>query len=372
MALIKSSISRISVFFLIAIIIGGFPNYMIQEAYATTPTISAVTGSSASGDSTATTNIIVTFNTGVNATTADTAAAWAVVGNTVSSVTSILNDDVTCNGGSGGTLTLTITLGTALATGAVPVVTYNGTGPNISIKSCNSNDALVNASSSAITPVDGLRPVASSAATTDSTTIVITMSEDVTNNAAVAGDFAVTGIASNPSISSIGFSGSSITLNLSAAIVSGDTSIEVAYTGDATDIDDGATNNDLSTFSNLSVTNNPAASGGSHLGCWGDCTSPTMGLDKYETRMVDGGFSYNRNTVDVITHHTPFPLISAQIGQTNTVTVKVYDEYGAQGIRLVQFGLGLPEIGSPLDNAEAIIGIWLEYGGNNVEKSYNY
>jgi len=110
------------------------------------------------------------------------------------------------------------------------------------------------------------------------------------------------------------------------------------------------------------------SSGSNNYGCWGDCTSPTIGLDKYEKRMVDGGFSYNGNAVDAIAFHTPFPLITAQIGQTNTVTVKIYDEYGTQGVKLVQFALGLPEIGAPLDNAEAIIGIWLESGGINVEK----
>ncbi|MCH9042167.1 MAG: hypothetical protein IIB80_08445, partial [Thaumarchaeota archaeon] len=280
----RSLTSRISFFVLIALIIGGFPNYIIQEAYAATPEISAVTGDNASGDSTATTKIIVTFNEGVNGTNSgNTAAAWAVVGNTVSSVTSLLSGDPNCNAGTGGTLTMTITLGTAIATGAVPQVTYNGTGPNITIRSCDGGQALVNASSSVITPVDGLRPVASSAATTDSTTIVITMSEDVTNNSAVAGDFTVTGIASNPSISSIGVSGTSITLNLSAAITNKDSSIQVAYTGSGTEIDDGGTNNDLSAFSNLSVTSN-VASKGSALGCGGDCTSPTIGLDKYGIR----------------------------------------------------------------------------------------
>jgi len=198
--------SRISVFVLIALIMGGFPNYIIQEAYAATPTITAITGA-VGGNSTATTSIVVTFSEGVNGTnTGDTAAAWAVAGNTVTEVTGLLSGNSGCNAGSGGTLTMTITLGTAIATDATPQVTYDGDqsgAQNITIRSCNGGQPLVNATDSIITPVDGLRPVASSAATTDSTTIVITMSEDVTNVGAVAGDFAVTGVASSPSVSSI-------------------------------------------------------------------------------------------------------------------------------------------------------------------------
>jgi len=122
-------------------------------------------------------------------------------------------------------------------------------------------------------------------------------------------------------------------------------------------------------YPKASLSTNTGPSGVSNnLACWGDCTSPTIGLDKYERRMVDGGFSYNGNSVDAIDYHTPFPLITAQIGKTNTVTVKVYDEYDAHGLRLVQFGLGVPEIGSPLDNAELIIAIWFDYRENNIKE----
>jgi len=158
-------------------------------------------------------------------------------------------------------------------------------------------------------------------------------------------------------------------LTLGVTTIEGRTGSNISDTGGGNDetIDTTSSTRLLSgDFGIVAVT---TSSGGSNnFGCWGDCTSPTIGLDKYETRMVDSGFSYNGNAVDVIDFHTPFPLITAQIGQTNTVTVKIYDEYGTQGVRLVQFALGLPEIGAPLDNAEAIIGIWLESGGNNVEK----
>ena len=108
------------------------------------------------------------------------------------------------------------------------------------------------------------------------------------------------------------------------------------------------------------------SSGGN--GCKGDCTDPTIGLDYNERRLVDNGFTYNDNTVNAIDFHTPFPLISTQIGKTNTVTVKAYDNIGPHGIRLVQFGLGAPEINSPLNNAEVIIEVWTTYSGIDVEQ----
>jgi len=207
-----------------------------------------------------------------------------------------------------------------------------------------------------------------SAATTSATTIDITFSEDVVDTASDLSDWTIGGVAGGSDITSKSVSGAVLTITTNGYSILSSETVTITYAGSADEFDDTGTLNDLAGFGPSAVSNNISSGGSNNLGCWGDCTSPTIGLDKYQTRMVDGGFSYNGNTVNVIAHHTPFPLISAQIGQTNTVIVKVYDEYGTQGIRLVQFGLGLPEIGSPLDNAEAIIGIWLEYGGNNIEK----
>ncbi|MEK0343054.1 MAG: Ig-like domain-containing protein, partial [Nitrosopumilus sp.] len=244
----------------------------------------------------------------------------------------------------------------------VPLVSYNGTAGGVDIRSCDSNTSMSN--STDVTPVDGLSPVFSSASTTSPTTIDVVFTETVTAGNVGIGNFVLAGtsasLTGSPSIS-----GNTVTLSLDGAIKNTDTPT-ITYTENALRLND-ANSNFAKSFSDKSITNNVATKG-SALGCGGDCTSPTIGLDKYGIRSVDGGFSYNGNTVDVLTHHTPFPLISAQIGKTNTVTVKVFDEYGTQGLRLVQFGLGLPEIGSPLDNAESIISIWFEYGGSNIEE----
>jgi len=363
----KSFISRISFFVLITLIVAGFPNYMIQEAYAETPILGATSSTGViGGDSALTSQIEVKFSVDVNATSVTTTGAWSVAGNSVSGASDIANNLESCNTGVSGTASVILTLVTAISTNAVPLVTYNGTINNVDIRACSGGESMANVTT--VTPVDGLSPVFSSATSPSATTIDVVFTETVTEGTAVAiTDFTLGGtIASGAVLTGTpSVSGNTVTLSLDNDIVNGDTPT-IAYTETSTKLND-ANSNFALTFSSQSVTNN-LSSPGSHLGCAGDCTSPTIGLDKYGIRSVDSGFSYNGNSVDVIGYHTPFPLISAQIGQTNTVTVKIFDEYGTQGIRLVQFGLGLPEIGSPLDYAEAIIAIWYEYGGNNIEK----
>ena len=97
-------------------------------------------------------------------------------------------------------------------------------------------------------------------------------------------------------------------------------------------------------------------SGGGN-GCNGDCIYPTIGLDKNSIRLVDNGFTYNDQSVDALPFYTQFPLINATTGHTNTISATVYDNLA---IELVQFGLGLPEIDSPLNDAEVILEVWLD------------
>jgi hypothetical protein len=48
------------------------------------------------------------------------------------------------------------------------------------------------------------------------------------------------------------------------------------------------------------------------------------------------------------------------VGQENTVTLKIYENFGPHSIELVQFGLGIPEIGAPLHSGEVILEAWME------------
>ncbi|MFV2016117.1 MAG: hypothetical protein ACC656_11850, partial [Candidatus Heimdallarchaeota archaeon] len=101
----------------------------------------------------------------------------------------------------------------------------------------------------------------------------------------------------------------------------------------------------------------PIKSGGG--GC-NDCTPPTLGLDKNFFRVVDYGFSYNGNSIQVENWYTPFPLINATVGEMNTVEIIVYENGGIYNIARVQFGLGVTEIGQPLNDLEVVIEVWLE------------
>lgn len=99
-------------------------------------------------------------------------------------------------------------------------------------------------------------------------------------------------------------------------------------------------------------------------GC-SDCTPPTLGLNKDFKRIVDNGFSYNDNTVQVEKWHTPFPLINATVGEMNQVEILVYENNGVQNMKMVQFGLGAEYISQPLHELEVLIEVPLFYNHND-------
>ena len=68
---------------------------------------------------------------------------------------------------------------------------------------------------------------------------------------------------------------------------------------------------------------------------------PTLGLDENHKRIVDGGFSFNDNPVDVDQYYTPYPLITTPIGQNNTIKLKIYEDKGPDNITHVGLSYGL-------------------------------
>jgi len=70
-------------------------------------------------------------------------------------------------------------------------------------------------------------------------------------------------------------------------------------------------------------------------------TPPTLGLDENHQRIVDGGFSFNGNSVDVEEFYTPYPLITTPIGQNNTVKLKIFEDGGLENIAHVGLSYGL-------------------------------
>jgi len=97
-------------------------------------------------------------------------------------------------------------------------------------------------------------------------------------------------------------------------------------------------------------------------GC-GDCVPPTLGLNDDNKRLVDNGFSYNGNLIQVERWHTPYQLITATVGEINIVEITVYENQGINNMKLVQFGLGATEIGESINDLEVVIEVWLETFG---------
>lgn len=95
--------------------------------------------------------------------------------------------------------------------------------------------------------------------------------------------------------------------------------------------------------------------------CPKDCTAPTLGIGNDNQRVVEHGFSYNGNYVDVQKWHTPYPLIKAQTGKMNVLTAKIYENYGVNSINAIRVAFGVPQIGE-LYNSEVIV----EYYPNDI------
>jgi hypothetical protein len=358
---VNKTFSKISLFLFMSILLtSGFGNFMIQDAFAAIPTITGAT-------TTTTTSVTVTFSEPVfddGGSGSDYEACFRVGGQ-------VVTGDALPTTATGTDTDVVLTFATPIATDATPNVSYLNAncsgGGTITISDVASSTPMAD---DATTPTtDGLSPVFSSAVTGSSTSIVVTMNEGGLIEVGVdtPGAWVVGGILTNDpiTVTNVAVAGTDVTLTLDSVIVNGDT-VTITYTnpGGANEITDAA-GNEIASFGSQTVANTVAAvvvpttekkKGGG--GCDGDCTPPTIGLDKNGVRLVDNGFSYNNNAVDAILFHTPFPLISAQIGNTNTVSIKAWENSGPQGITLTQIGLGVPEIGSPLNDAEVIVEIW--------------
>lgn len=95
-----------------------------------------------------------------------------------------------------------------------------------------------------------------------------------------------------------------------------------------------------------------------------DCIPPTLGLDERNRRLVDGGFSYNGNAVDVELFYTEYPLITVNVGDENKAILKVYENSGLQDIEHVELAFGLRK-GQILAESKAVIS--LDIGTDKTE-----
>ncbi len=85
-----------------------------------------------------------------------------------------------------------------------------------------------------------------------------------------------------------------------------------------------------------------------------DFAAPTLGLDDRGNRLVDNGFSYNGNSIDVEWHFTSYPLVTVQTGKQNVAEFKIYDNHGPDFISHFELAFGLAG-GESIGMSKAVI-----------------
>jgi hypothetical protein len=300
-------ISRIASFSLMLILITGSMTPFIEfpEAFAHSvagiPTVASIVTSSS-------TTIVVTFNEHVDSASADVGPQFTFsTGGTISS------NDIT-----GGSDTITLTTTTAFETDDLPTVTYSGTSVQDVAESSNL------AGFGPIAATDGAPPTLSSATTTSSTTIDITFSEDIVDTASDLDDYTINGVAGGSDISAKSVSGAILTLTTNGySILNGET-VTVTFDGEANELEDTGTLNDVADFTNQAVTNNVPkveTKKKSSSDCY-DCKPPTL---------QESHITILSNDYVVATGDDPLH-ITANVGDTISVILNVTDNKSVQTI----------------------------------------
>ena len=97
-------------------------------------------------------------------------------------------------------------------------------------------------------------------------------------------------------------------------------------------------------------------------------SAPTLGKTSSGAQLVTNGFEYNGLAVNVGRYHTEFSLIGTNVGDINTIKMKVYDSAGPTGIKRVELALGVPDIGL-YHEAEAFVEVWMQRDNITVQET---
>jgi len=146
-----------------------------------------------------------------------------------------------------------------------------------------------------------------------------------------------------------------ITLTFGGAAAPAGTTATMDITGGVANVREFAGLNDpFVTVIGQAVADGQAAGIGTGTKCSADCTPPTLGVTKTGKILVENGFSYNGNPVNVNSFFTPYPLITVDVGRENVATFKLYEDRGPQSVShfALAFGLGHGKIFS---DSKAII-----------------
>lgn len=88
-------------------------------------------------------------------------------------------------------------------------------------------------------------------------------------------------------------------------------------------------------------------------GC-SDCEAPTLGINFDGRRIVDDGFTYNGNSIDVERYFTPYPLVTVNVGKQNVAEFKIYDDKGPDSVSHFELAFGLAS-GESIGMSKAVI-----------------
>ena len=204
-----------------------------------------------------------------------------------------------------------------------------------------------NAASNVATIVfDTTAPVARSGTLLNNGNIRLAMSERVFDNGTAASDFAVSGAASSPQVTSISVFRSAIELGLDGPITDDDAPT-VSYNRTSGNVHDAATNS-LGNFTGIEI---GIEDDGVDNTKWR--TKATFGISYvHGEKLVDCGYSMDNTCRDVLDYHVDYQRQSITTNSTHDYTLKTYAQ---NGLRSLGIAFGVPSIGSPLSSAEAQI-----------------
>ena len=197
---------------------------------------------------------------------------------------------------------------------------------------------------------DTVAPAATGGRVTGPDIIRLAMSEPISDSSAAAFDFTVSGVASVPAVSSISISGGRMNLFLDGIIEESDLPT-VSYVQTSGNINDRATN-PLADFADLAVTNDGFSD---RTGDPGWRTKPTFGSSHITgDPIVSCGYSIDGRCTDVLDYHVNYTRQTIQTNSTHDFALKTYAQ---RGVKQFELAFGVPDIGAPINNAEAVITI---------------
>ncbi|NNM03186.1 MAG: hypothetical protein HKP26_06475 [Nitrosopumilus sp.] len=111
---------------------------------------------------------------------------------------------------------------------------------------------------------------------------------------------------------------------------------------------------DIGNSCSVAASGSSSGSNDKNGSCHGDCSPPTLGIDKNNKRVVTNGFAFNQNPVDAELYFTPYPLITAYVGEENTIDLRIYENDGPTNLAHVAIAFGLGH-GETFTESNAVI-----------------